>query len=81
MRIRSNGLGMVDGVAGTVHWRAIGQVAHIINEDGTRQRRSLDLCMQGAFHSKLPGVCGSGPMFSGWLMQLPAMFIGVPSGR
>jgi len=28
-----------------------------------------------------PGVCGSGPIVSGWLMALPALFIGVPSGR
>ena len=26
-------------------------------------------------------VCMSGPMFSGWLMALPALFSGVPSGR
>ena len=28
-----------------------------------------------------PGVCGSGPMVSGWLTALPALFIGVPSGK
>ena len=28
-----------------------------------------------------PGVWGSGPMVSGWLTALPALFMGVPSGK
>ena len=28
-----------------------------------------------------PGVCVSGPIVSGWLMALPALFNGVPSGK
>ena len=28
-----------------------------------------------------PSTWGSGPMVSGWLMQLPARFNGVPSGK
>ena len=144
---------MVDSIAGPVHWCAIRQVADVVHEDGTGQRRAsrrmpiLNLMLRDwrykrswrqnllsviartidamnevySFEPKIllvlllgsspsrtgatnchklplvPFLCfpkllqitpyhqhgewGSGPIVSGWLMQLPAVFIGVPSGK
>ena len=40
-----------------------------------------NLDVQENHPNTMPGAWGSGPMVSGWLMQFPALFIGVPSGK
>ena len=48
-------------------WACDGTVADGAHEHGLRRLE--------------PATCWSGPMVSGWLVKLPAVYRGVPSGR